>query len=620
MPYIALKGWNFQTQVFDTLEEYFDPRKNPNYALNSSAPLRSWITALNKIVPRSLLVEMTQPYIVGEADACVELWNRLLLDEEIPLLRLLTLFIESTGYNEDDEEDGEYLKVATEIPYIHSGSLGNYYVSRHISLESGLSSDEIYQEAKDLLLSTPLNPPYEFNLDSSDIILSYNNFTFTSASLRAVVLHHFYVTRYGRIDRFSEGGEVIDDETRGQYSPQDVGYSMGRNDTVTIHNWNIITHHPEFFWTRPVEGSSRRQLHKILQYSTNVTRYIPGPLREDGEYTENLYGVELELATSASVQDIVDATPKLYCICKHDTTVSGNKANKVELVTGPASIKHHKKNLAQILEKVGYDKFDVTRNTTNGMHIHVDLNAFNNKDGITDATHQKHFVWFFTNPINRPFQEVMSERDTNSMKQYAAPPPFPKGQSLPVLYRTVLNYIMPPNRGIITLKQNRDTGQFITIEVRAFKGIVSLAAIWKNLEYVDSVFNFTTKTNYRANSLDNYLQYLGSTQSNRYTVLKEFLERSDIGRIRDTAALQGMVWGQEDPHRVVAILEKNEFPVKQHHIETLNNLIANAKFSLNEKGTLRVLETNRSKLYDLDSSLHARMARRTTANVSNPRP
>jgi hypothetical protein len=618
MPYIALKGWNFQTQSFDTIEEYFDPRKNTNYSLSNSAPLRSWITALNKIISRPLLVELTTPYMFSPLMR--EIWTRLLLDEEIPLLRLLPLYIEDTSYNEDDEEDGEYIKISSALPYIFQGQYSTYYVSTHINVEAGLSQDEMYQQAKDLILSTPLQTPYSFDLDVPDVTVSYGNFDYTSAALMAIVNHHFYVTRYGRIDIFSEGGEVIDEEVRRQYSPQDVAYSLGRNDIIAVRNWGDIVHHPEFFWARTVEGSSRRQLHKILQYSTNVTRYIPGPLREDGEYTENLYGVELELATSASVQDIVDATDKLYCLCKHDTTVSGNKANKVELVTGPASIKHHKKNFAQILEKLGYDKFDVTRNTTNGMHIHVDLNAFNNKDGMTDATHQKHFIWFFTNPINRPFQEIMSERDSQSLKTYAAPPPFPKDHSLPLLYRNVLQYIMPPNRGIVALKQNRDTGQFITLEVRAFKGIVSLAAIWKNLEYVDSVFNFTTKCNYRANTLDNYLQYLTSTQSNRYTVLKEFLERSDISRIRDTATLQGMVWGQDDPHRVVALLEKHQFPVKQHHIDSLNNLIPNAKFSLNSNGMLKVIETNRSKLYDLDSSLHARLARRTTANVPNPRP
>jgi hypothetical protein len=626
MSFIALKGWNFHTQTFENINDYFHPVKNPNYALRKVASLEQIITALNKVFPRPLLLDWYNSYAATSNDPDGlhhRLTRRLLLDERIPILRLMTANLYETDFDENQDEPGEFIRIECEAPYLRNGRLDYYSLGDYINIDQ--SEDGIYAEIVESLERTPeLGESYVFNFYDSPVLLtqqcSIENMIIRPAWCYTIWYHHFGYSRYSQIQRFSQGGEAPTENHGFMFTGVDLLTQMGSRDTVEVTGWPRLYDYPHLNWVQWVDGSNRTSLYRILNYSTNVTQYIPGPLRHEGRHTTNLYGVELEVATSVSPREVVEATDNLYCLCKHDTSVSGNKQNKMEIVSAPADIVTHKKAWEQILSKIGYDAFDVTRNTTNGMHVHVDLNAFRNKDGIPDSLHEKHFVWFFTNPVNRPFQELISERDETSLRQYAMAPVFPSGYSLSRLYSSIMQFIIPPFRGIVALKRSRDAGGYVTIEVRAFKGIVSLASIFKNLEYVDSVFNFTTKTNYMANTLDNYLQYLESTPKNRYTMLKEFIARNDIDAIRETSRLSSIVWGANDPYTVVNLLNKHHFPVNHNHLTYLNRLIPGAKFALPHPGQLKVIETNRSLLYDLDTSLHARFqrSRRSPENVSNP--
>src|SRR5690606_7842826 len=59
-------------------------------------------------------------------------------------------------------------------------------------------------------------------------------------------------------------------------------------------------------------------------------------------------------------------------------------------------------------------------------------------------------------------------------------------------------------------------GKSSTIEVRLFKGIVSWTSILKNLEFVDSLVEFTKNSGFSNLSLSDYLKYLKSLPSTNY--------------------------------------------------------------------------------------------------------
>jgi hypothetical protein len=255
------------------------------------------------------------------------------------------------------------------------------------------------------------------------------------------------------------------------------------------------------------------------------------------------------------------------------------------------------------------------------MHVHIDLKAFNGKYGRLDTNHQKQFIWFFTNPVHRDFQVAVSERDPKSADTWMYSPKFPKDWPLPQLYRNLMSYVFPPYRGIINFKQDRN-GQYITLEVRAFKGLVSLATISKNLDFVDSVFHFTSKAFYQSNTIDRYLQYINSLPVNKYSILREFLSRIDTSDFVTRSQLHQLLWGVNNPEKIKYLVEKHHpLPLNPAHLDVLNSLIPNVKFGFSRKNELTVIETNRAALSDLDRGLHEKFARHTKkggqANVSH---
>jgi hypothetical protein len=249
----------------------------------------------------------------------------------------------------------------------------------------------------------------------------------------------------------------------------------------------------------------------------------------------------------------------------------------------------------------------VTRNTDNGFHVHVDMNAFKNKDNIADHTHQKQFAWFFCNPLNKDFHLLVSERDASSFQRFT-PLPGLDGLSLINGYQHILSYIVPPFRGIVHFKKGKN-GNYITIEVRLFKGIVSLGSICKNLEYVDSVFHYTQKSNFQTNNISRYLDYLDGTPANQYSTLKEFFKRVELDDIKECSKIRHLLWNCTDPDQVLRKFKLNKIQPTKAHLDVLHSLIKGAKFSINKHGELVVTETNRSRLYDLDLILQSKLNR-----------
>lgn len=628
MLYTALKGWNFQIEQFSEIKNYFNPTTNYNFNLTPQVTLHAALTGFKKVFNRQFLKEWYEYQHTnwGYSRERSQLMRTLLDDEEIPVTAILALRTEcdyDTRYDEEEDVDEEIL-TSIYCELYRPATTGSYIAwsaapSRSFAV---LDSEDWIGEIKAWVKSQfneQLNLEEIQGTYTTRFIDASKSFIIHDYSLQALWKHHFGRTKYYRREVHPDDPYQTHTENS-TYLVEHLITHWRSTHAIAVDNWGSPYNNPTLSWCIPIDANDRSQLWRIQQYSADVTRWLPNEGREAGEEADNLYGVELEVSTNVEPRAVVEATEKPYCVCKSDSTITGRLQHKYEIVSMKATLKHHKKNWAAILDKVGYQNFDVTRSTNNGMHVHVDMNAFKNAQGIQDSTHQKHFVWFFCNPVNRAFQTLVSERDEKTIQTWAGEPPFTQGRNLPYLYHQLMTVVLPPFRGVINFKQSRDSGSFVTIEVRLFKGIVSLASIWKNLEYVDSVFNFTTKSCFQSNNLDSYLSWLKATPTNRYATLKEFLKRADLKGISENAKLKQLLWGTADPEKVIYQIKRYNIPIGPNQLITLNTLIEDAKFALQD-GQLVVVETNRSAVYDLDMVLHnkLKLMKGAQPNVPNSR-
>jgi hypothetical protein len=608
--YVALKGWNLHTETFETLEDFFNPIKNTNHSLTRNCNVRQLLLAVSKIFPRSLIKEITLNWMHNSygADHTLPLiYEKLIDDESVPIPALLWSHFQTSDFDDNRGTYGTYITYSLRAPYVSRGSttLSTFNYIRYFDVTAH-TIDELATD-----IATKLKTDYTTSMDIEDP--QYSSYLVDTlrtvpheTHLSCIWCYHFNHITFSKY--YEINNSQMADQNAGGYRPTDLITRIHADHKISIISWNSLG--PiQFRWVIPRNANDRSFLHRIHNYSTNVLTLLPAPLREKNELNHNLYGIELEVSCNASPKQFVEAPEAMYCALKSDASISGNKANRYEVVSTPATPKAHKKAWAQIFDKIGYKEFDVTRNTTNGMHIHVDLNAFKNKDGLHDSIHQKQFAWFFCNPLHREFLKMVGERDDVSFEGYTNQPYFREEWSLSQGYKHVMSMILPPFRGIVHYKQNTDTGDFVTLEVRLFKGIVSLGSICKNIDFVDSVFNFTTKTAFQSNTIENYLQYLKCTPKNRYSTLKEFLDRSDLEELAEMTRLRRLVWRQDDPEKVKALLSHYPEFLKPQYLETLNQLIQGAKFGL-KNGALVITETNRSKVYDLDLVLQGKLNRR----------
>jgi hypothetical protein len=603
MSFTALKGWNLHTQTFDTIEQLLDPRFNANYGLTRSCNLNQLYNGVAKVFDRQWLttvMDVIDPHGEANHDQSYvrNLLNLLAGDERLHTLTLACMYIEH--HEEYDDEEDHYnisetkFRVYSNLFSFHSYSWGHYHVN--------IDLDELtYQEAVNKIVEFFANKEGHFDpSQTSDYLLDPSQLPVATSQAQFIWGYHFGRLQYAMYYDFE-----------GVLSRADRSVSLSSLAVEIRPEHRLVIDTVEYMtikWVVPTQSGDRRMLHRQHSYSTKTNQLIAGVLRQTNELSDNLYGVELEVSTNCSVQQIVDAPEKTYCYVKQDSSISGSQRNMFEIVTVPATMKVHVKSLAQIYEKLGYTNFDVTKGTTNGMHIHIDMAAFHNANGTPDNIHLKNFCWFFLNPVNRKFHQEVSERDDATMLKYAHLPKY-HHYTLPSLFRSTLDYAAHPFRGILHFKHDRDSSRCITLEVRMFKGIPSLANNIKNLEFVDSVFDFTRKACYQSNNLSNYLSYLDCTQSNRYSTLKEFISRIDSNDFKEAASLTGMMFGQTDPEKILTIVYKNAIDVTPSVLSTLNSLLNGVKFGLNKNGKLSVIESNRARLYDMDIALQQRLTR-----------
>lgn len=332
------------------------------------------------------------------------------------------------------------------------------------------------------------------------------------------------------------------------------------------------------------KGSAREELYKVFNYSANVLDFVP--------YKQNKvareYGIELECATDLLVNELIDKQKELFFFAKSDSSVTGSKRNKVELVTVPLSIKDHKKHWSAFFNNVDYNSFDVSKKTNNGMHIHIGINHFN------DQEQMKRFCWFFQSIENRLGVYTISERNNIAgFFAYSKPAKFNNGQTYTQCYKNVINYTRQ-GRGIINIKNN-------TLEVRLFRGIVSLGEIIKNLEFTDAVFEFTApEKNYLRLTFTHFLKWLKETPKNKYLTLKYYLEEIKTDEITEGVTYGGIIQNSTGEQVIRAKFKKAGVEINEDSLPIINNILE--LVSSEERTRLR-LEPKNKHIGTLDHSL-----------------
>ncbi len=345
----------------------------------------------------------------------------------------------------------------------------------------------------------------------------------------------------------------------------------------------------------PITKTNKAPLYRMLQYSASPTSLLPWPLVCKGEHNPILYGVELELATNYDVQPIIDATDEPFFIVKHDSSVTGDRRHKYELASVPMSFKMHKKQWAYWFSNLDYAEFDTSKDTNNGMHVHISKKAF------ADPGHIKNFVWFWTQPAHIEFMKFFSQRDNRSFHDYATIPPPHQGRSRVRTFQQQQSRCSE-YRGCVHFSPKG------TIEIRLFRGIVSLAEIIKNLEFVDSIFHYTmTGQNFTKMSLREYLKWLHEQPKNKYAIIKKYL--SHTPKLQDTieaADLLDLIFTEKEPSKIMTILEKSKRPITNTQVTILNQRWKKRIFILKD-GKLILNPENKGSLSSLDRLLEQRI-------------
>lgn len=400
--------------------------------------------------------------------------------------------------------------------------------------------------------------------------------------------------------KYSQGGAVFHPEGNAADFPVGYDYTTPAVLRTYLNDGYRVTLklHPNgaklSFSVRHNAGD-RRALERVLNYSANIFDYLPYTIKGPKEPQAVLYGVELEANGDYEPKDLIRAQKDLFFIMKQDGSVWGSKRYNYELVTVPASLKAHKRLWAEFFEKVDYNKFDTTKDTGNGMHVHIDRKAFK-------RSHLNRFTWFITNPANDDFILAMSERPNRTNLDQWAGRPNHLDHPTKLKAASIAERSNRGIRGAVHFKHDK------TVEVRLFKGIVSYATVVKNLEFVDSVFHYTLHTALSQLSLKHYLAWLEATPKNKYQMLKAFIAEIKLVDTVAAAEVVDLVWSTKAEHIIAEKLNKAPFKVSNTHITYLNKKRRKRTFIL-KNGIVQCVAASGGLLAKLDKSVQQKQTR-----------
>ena len=362
---------------------------------------------------------------------------------------------------------------------------------------------------------------------------------------------------------------------------------------------NIVT-----FTEAPAEGN-RKKFEKIFSYSTDVLTKLPYTIKGPKEQASTLYGVELEANSKYPAREVIQAQKDLFFLLKQDSSIFGEYSNNYEMVTIPCTLRAHKRLWAEFFESIDYTKFDTSKSTGNGMHVHIDRKAFSKK-------HLNKFTWFFIAPGHSNFIFLMSERATKEDLNKWAGIASVSTHSYSKYYRAARSAsTINRGRGAVHYKGSK------TVEIRIFKGIVSYATIVKNLEFVDSVVEYTRWESTDQISLSRYFFWLDNhTPKNKYELLKAYYAEFKLEPYVTAAELDKLLWGITREDLIVKKLNSAPFKVTNAHITILNKKRKKRTFVLKD-GVVTSLVKNSGVLAKLDQLAQKKQTRGAATFLSS---
>jgi hypothetical protein len=347
--------------------------------------------------------------------------------------------------------------------------------------------------------------------------------------------------------------------------------------------------------SRRYDWESRQALYQNMNYTTRVTNILQWPRYHDSkkEAKNPLYGVELEFSTEYDIPTLVDAQEAdLFAIYKQDSSVNGRGTTRTEMVTVPASIQYLKRAFARWFHRLDTNRFDTTRKTNNGMHVHISRRAFQS------GQHQRNFTWFVSNPLNKSFLFDVSERaELSEFHQYAKFPKF-HGRTLANSHRNTDVALMAqdqPRHACVNITGTQ------TIELRIFKGIVSYATVLKNLEFTDALVEYTRQVSFTHNTVSDFLRWVFKTNKSRYTCLKAFLKTLDKSKLDIDDQFNRLVYGLHDPLKILARVNGRGIDITEERVLALNETLGEDVFALDDKDKTRL-----KVIYQIGGRLAAR--------------
>lgn len=340
----------------------------------------------------------------------------------------------------------------------------------------------------------------------------------------------------------------------------------------------------------------RNRISELLHYSANPTAYIPNsPFILEGERNPITFGVEYETSSDYTPRELAFLQEVPFFIAKNDSSIRGSKHHPAELVTVPMSLAAQRQYWADFFESVDYGKFDTSRETGNGLHIHVHRTRFS-------ESQRHHICWFFVNPVNHEFLRILSERNEQSLNSYAA---LPRGDNVSHtnLFKNAERYAQAAGRGALNLQSGKPT-----IEFRLFKGIFSYAELSKAFDFIESLMEWTDdfSLNYQQSTLKNYIRFVKSSPASRWIAFKEYLDKIDIDSIV-TESEEGTIINsyKTNPQILIQKIKEHNIPINNSLIYRLN-VITNVRWVM-RKGSLEVYENPvGSRLADMDKVLSSR--------------
>ena len=247
--------------------------------------------------------------------------------------------------------------------------------------------------------------------------------------------------------------------------------------------------------------------------------YKPRPIFFKISDTDNVFlGIELEVErgdSSTRHDDMAHMIDRDFLYFKTD----GSLDNGFEIVTHPMTISYvrkHKNVWAEILNILRSNKYRSYDTKTCGMHIHISKNAFT-------TWHLYRFMKFFVD--NADFVSKISQRKIANLDRWAAltdkPNTSQNEYSKDMLMYKAKKKKGNNNRYLAVNLQNSNS-----VEVRIFRGTLNDSSFFKNIEFVQALFDYTKSISEADMSLKSFLSFI--KDNNEYPYLRKFIADKNI--------------------------------------------------------------------------------------------